>query len=192
MFSMRLLTMKAVILFLAILVFSSEGMSLRPPDTGQTKCYNDTGSEIPCPAQGEAFYGQDAQYDGPKPTYRDNGDGTISDLNTGLMWQKADSQNNTGRNWSSAKNYCDTSTTGNHLDWRLPSERELFSLVDFGRSDPAINPTYFPDCLASFYWSNDTASLYGMSSAWGVYFDDGTTQDTSQTESNYVRCVRTE
>lgn len=44
------------------------------PDTGQTKCYDNT-KEIPCPQPGEAFYGQDGNYQGPQPAYRDNGDG---------------------------------------------------------------------------------------------------------------------
>jgi hypothetical protein len=55
-------------------------------DTGQEKCYNNS-REITYPKPGEAFYGQDAQYQGIQPTYRDNGNGTITDLNTGLMWQ---------------------------------------------------------------------------------------------------------
>ncbi len=56
--------------------------------TGQTKCY-DNRREIAPPNPGEPFYGQDAQYPGIPPSYRDNGDETVSDLNTGLMWVKA-------------------------------------------------------------------------------------------------------
>ena len=56
-------------------------------DTGQEKCYDDS-QEIACPQTGEAFYGQDAQYQGVLPSYQDNGDGTVTDLNTDLMWQK--------------------------------------------------------------------------------------------------------
>jgi len=57
-------------------------------DTGQSRCYNNS-TEISCPEPGNPFYGQDAQYEGIVPSYRDNGDGTITDLNTGLMWSKA-------------------------------------------------------------------------------------------------------
>ena len=56
-------------------------------DTDQSACY-DNNREINTPVAGEAFYGQDAQHDGFQPSYRDNGDGTITDLNTGLIWQK--------------------------------------------------------------------------------------------------------
>jgi len=56
-------------------------------DTGQNRCY-DQSREIACPAKGAPFFGQDAQFQGVQPAYRDNGDGTVSDLNTGLMWQQ--------------------------------------------------------------------------------------------------------
>ena len=59
------------------------------PDTGQTLCYDDSDTII-CPEEGEAFYGQDAQITGNTPSYTDNGDGTITDNVTGLMWQKSD------------------------------------------------------------------------------------------------------
>ena len=57
-------------------------------DTGQTRCYNNSG-EIHYPETGKPFYGQDAQYEGNVMSYRDNGDGTVTDLNTGLVWSKA-------------------------------------------------------------------------------------------------------
>ena len=55
-------------------------------DTGQTTCYSDSGV-IAC-SQNGPFAGQDAQYEGSQPSYVDNGDGTVTDLNTGLMWQQ--------------------------------------------------------------------------------------------------------
>lgn len=55
-------------------------------DTAQTTCYDNT-RKIPCPESGEPFYGQDAQYQGTDFAFQDNGDGTATDLNTGLMWQ---------------------------------------------------------------------------------------------------------
>lgn len=57
------------------------------PDTGQTKCYNDT-IEIPCPAEGDPFYGQDAQYAGPNRSYTVLGGGkVVQDNVTGLVWE---------------------------------------------------------------------------------------------------------
>ncbi len=81
----------AAVMILAIVLSSTGGIlagqSYTVVDTGQTKCYDNT-KEIPCPQPGQPFYGQDAQYQGNQPAYRDNHDGTVSDLNTGLMWQK--------------------------------------------------------------------------------------------------------
>ncbi len=57
-------------------------------DTGQITCF-DTEVEIACPASGEAFYGQDAQHPGNAPAFTDNGDGTVTDEVTGLMWQQS-------------------------------------------------------------------------------------------------------
>ena len=56
-------------------------------DTGQSDCY-DNENVIICPEDGTPFFGQDAQHVGMQPAYIDNGDGTISDVNSGLMWQK--------------------------------------------------------------------------------------------------------
>ena len=96
-------------------------------DTGQTKCYNNT-SEIDCPDAGEAFYGQDGQYLGTSPSYRDNGDGTVTDLNTGLMW----TQQYYGKlSFDEGPEYTKTLKVGDYDDWRVPTIKELYSLMDF-------------------------------------------------------------
>ncbi len=64
-------------------------------DTGQTLSYNNQ-MEITAPGVGEAFYGQDANYSGNQPDYTDNGDGTVTDNVTGLMWQKSIDQDGDG------------------------------------------------------------------------------------------------
>ena len=55
-------------------------------DTGQTHIFSDRGQLLKLPKPGEPFFGQDAFYRRAKPSYRDNGDGTVTDLNTGLTW----------------------------------------------------------------------------------------------------------
>ena len=158
------------------------------PDTGITKCY-DAGAEIPCPQSGQPFYGQDAQYDGTQPAYRDNGDGTVTDLNTTLMWQQSD--DGTERTWQGAIDYCAALTfpSGGYSDWRLPDRRELMSIVDFGRVSPSVDTTYFPSCRSSYYWSsspNVNPSVY----AWYVYFYYGHVTKHYKTNTYSVRCVR--
>jgi hypothetical protein len=155
------------------------------PDTGQTKCYNNTG-EIPCPAPGEPFYGQDGNYQGPQPAYQVSPDGlVVTDLNTGLMWQRAD--DGVTRNWAAAISYCENLALGGHSDWHLPSRQELVSIVDYGRSYPAINPAF--SCENSYYWSGSTAAGY-PGYAWLVYCYGGYAYYYNEGDSYYVRCVR--
>ena len=109
-------------------------------DTGQQRCY-DNGLEIAYPKTGEPFFGQDAQYQGNQPSYRDNGDGTISDLVTGLMWQKDPGPKKTFDEAVAGASAC---RVGGYDDWRLPSIKELYSLILFSGEDIdpfAANPS---------------------------------------------------
>lgn len=101
-------------------------------DTGQSVGY-DAVREIPLPRQDERLYGQDAHYHGPPPAYRDNRDGTISDLNTGLMWTSAGAAKMT---WACAMEGAAECRSGGHRDWRLPTIKELYSLILFSGTDP--------------------------------------------------------
>ena len=106
-------------------------LTFRIADTGVEQFYDNT-SIIPKPKRGESFFGRDAQYRIIPPSYSDNGDGTITDNVTGLMWQKADSGR--GMDWEMALKYAENMTLGEHEDWRLPSAKELQSIVDYSRS----------------------------------------------------------
>ncbi len=156
------------------------------PDTGIEKCY-DNNVEIPCPEQGQPFYGQDAQYHGNKMAYQDNGDGTVTDLNTRLMWQQSD--DGVQREWQAACDYCSNLVFAGYSDWRIPTRRELFSIVDLGRYDPAINTDYFINAKSDWYWSGSSYANHS-DVAWGVNFYDGYVGWGSKTYGNYVRCVR--
>ncbi|MFG0252875.1 MAG: DUF1566 domain-containing protein [Phycisphaerales bacterium JB038] len=101
-------------------------------DTGQIRCYDER-TEIAFPEAGEAFFGQDAHYLGRQPGYRDNGDGTITDLNTGLMWQADPGEKRTYRQAVSGARRC---RTGGYKDWRLPTIKEVYSLILFSGTDP--------------------------------------------------------
>ncbi|MDQ7830795.1 MAG: DUF1566 domain-containing protein [Desulfovibrionaceae bacterium] len=158
----------------------------RLPDTGQTTCYDNT-EEIACPGPGQAFYGQDANYEGRPPAYRNNG-ATITDLVTGLIWQQAD--DGVARTWHEAATYCQDLDVGGYTDWRLPLIKELLSIVDAGRSAPAINPVFTSSSSSDIYWS---ATEYASSSgyAWGVNFYAGASVYNAKTlGGSKVRCVR--
>ena len=95
--------------------------------TKQTKFYNNT-TEISAPATGSAFYGQNALYTGNAPKYVNNGDGTVTDMVTGLMWQQTEDRTGDGAinfydklTYSEALAGAATCKTGGHTDWRLPT-----------------------------------------------------------------------
>ncbi len=96
--------------------------------TNQTAFYNNS-SEINAPNYGEAFYGQNAHFPGLSPSYLDNGDGSITDMNTGLMWQ-ADLPD-AKYTYEGALAYAENASIAGYTDWRLPSIKELYSLMDF-------------------------------------------------------------
>jgi hypothetical protein len=101
-------------------------------DTGQVRCYNNS-TEIEFPKVGAAFFGQDAQYTGNEPAYEDNGDGTVTDLNTGLMWQSDPGDKMTFKQAVAGAPKC---KLAGYTDWRLPTIKELYSLILFSGTDP--------------------------------------------------------
>ena len=116
--------------------------------------------------------------------FKDNGDGTITDTATGLMWQKETAGS---YDWQDAMNYCWDLDLAGHTDWRLPTVRELFSIVDYGRKTPAIDPVF--GTMPAWYWSFSTG-VNGSSQAWSVDFGFGFVGRNWKTDDHYVRAVR--
>ncbi len=149
-------------------------------DTGQTTLYTST-------------FGEDADYAVHPPAYTDNGDGTISDKVTGLMWQKIDGGEMT---WESATNYPASLSLGSYSDWRLPSCHELYSITMQGTVNPAINTNYFPATLAGYWWSRDiqvdnTGNVWVVNAGGGI--GNHAKSESSLmggTRKFHVRCVR--
>ncbi|SEM24258.1 Fibronectin type III domain-containing protein [Syntrophus gentianae] len=170
------------------------------PDTRQTACYDQNGTVITCPAQDQSL-AQDGSYDIPL-SYTDNGNGTVTDNNTGLIWQKRDD----GRryNWyrasgtyhktynPSSYNTCGQLLLGGYSNWRLPSKIELMTLVDYGisNSSPKINTTYFPDTKDDYLTVTSFAG--DIEKSWIVGFGNGGIAPTSKAKESSVRCVRGE
>ncbi len=125
-------------------------LSYKIVDTGVAAFYGNA-SAISMPKQGEAFFGQDAQYQVNKPSYTDNGDGAITDNVTGLMWQKEMGEMLT---YKEAFQRAKRLKLGGHHDWRVPTIKELYSLIQFtgsvkGQSAiyPFIDTKYFTQPL---------------------------------------------
>jgi len=117
-------------------------------------------------------------------SYTDNGDGTVTDNSTGLTWEKkTDANVDVNFTWQGALAYVAELNAMNggagfagHNDWRLPNIRELLSTVDYGRSNPPIDPAFGPTRGISnyaAYWSSTSWAGYQTGgSAWAVEFAD--------------------
>jgi hypothetical protein len=126
-----------------------------------------------------------APADGPARRYVASG-GTVLDAVTGLTWQQA--VDATGRTWVEARAYCaDLDLAGG--GWRLPSMKELQSLVDDSRASPAIDAEVFPDTPLDPFWTA-TRVVATPGSAWRVSFVHGYTYDASDYYPYLARCVR--
>lgn len=134
----RTLSPAALIPLLLCMTATAAAAATKIPDTGQNRCYNET-KAVACPDRAHDFFGQDAQYSGAQPAYRDNGDGTVTDRVTGLMWSKAVSPQKVGL--EEARQIAQKMRLGGYDDWRVPNIKELYSLIDFrgytGSADPA-------------------------------------------------------
>jgi hypothetical protein len=118
--------------------------------------------------------------------FTDNGDGTVTDSRTGLVWQKQD--DGTTKTWKNAITYCEGLTLGGQSDWRLPNVKELKTIVDNSKKFLAIDTTYFPNTQGSYWSSSSFASSSNF--AWFVHFSNGYVNELQKTNTYYVRCVR--
>jgi len=107
------------------------------------------------------------------PRFTDNGDDTVTDNNTKLIWSK--NANLCGwKNWKEARSYCAGLTLAGHSDWRLPIISEIRSIVDKNQFDPALPPgNPFMNVQSYNYWSSTTADPCGPNCAWLVCMYNG-------------------
>ena len=130
---------------------------LRLPDTGETTKYTTS-------------YGEDADYTNNPPFFIVNGDGTVTDTVTGLMWQQTDGGEMTIEN---ARNYVDSLNLGGYTDWRLPNAFEGFSILNEQHANPALDPAVFSLTNAEYWWTsdrqvNDSTKIWVTNSGGGV------------------------
>lgn len=186
------------------------------PDTGQTKCYNES-AEITCPSPGQDYYGQDANYTINQPSYTKL-DATgnslpdsatswamVKDNFTGLVWENKTAD---GSIHDMSKTYTfndaqnvfivqlNSSKFGGYSDWRMPTRDELRFIVDFSKvGAPAINVGYFPNTKSGNYWSSSLYTgdegyvTYG-NYAWTLQFSTGILISSEKSGLRYVRAIR--
>ena len=147
--------------------------------------------------------------------YTDNGDGTISDARTGLMWMQCSyGQTYDGGDTNSDGIICEGSPTFGswqqafawaadsnanvdygYNDWRLPNIKELGSIVDFGSAIPAINQSIFPNTSTGSYWTSTPSKALDVDSnddtqSASIWFHTGDHGLNKRTANLYLRLVR--
>ena len=177
-------------------VIGGGGKSASVPKTGQTTSYGtrDDGAL----KKGVAW---------PTPRFTDNGNGTVTDNLTGLIWMKNTSSYDSDI-WTNALGTCNSLASPTpHLgltdgskagDWRLPNIWELQSLVDYERIGPALpagHPLKNVQSTAggpfSYYWSSTTNWAFARGLfAWVVNFHMGSGDPNEKINLGYVWCVR--
>ena len=186
----RFLVFFSTVMFVLCL-YVSAGWSQDAPapvaHTGQTTSYH-TGDNADV-GQGVAW---------PDPRFTDNGDGTVTDNLTGLIWMQ--NANCWGQKiWSDAFSMVEALNSGSelcagysgeHADWRLPHIKELEALVDAGRANPSLPADHlFSGVQSSNYWSS-TTNANNTTNAWLVYLDYGSVYSSGKSDGHYVWPVR--
>jgi len=122
----------------------------------------------------------------------------VSDNVTGLAWQGGPAGRSGGNcsagsadwlNWQGAIAYCDALEWGGYSDWYLPNVTELRGIVDNHRVSPSIDTSVFPETPLSLFWSSSSYAA-DPSSAWHVYFVNGSVYNVDKGNGSNVRCVR--
>ena len=189
---MRILPHAALLLIVGATASRAQDMTYPVVDTMQDACFDLLGEAVDCPAEGEALYGQDAQYSRLPASYTDNGDGTVLDNNTTLVWQQTPPDDRL--QYLDAIAFCGALDLGGRTNWRVPSIKELYSLADNrgellspeeGEPTPYIDTSIFdfeyPQGQMAFagqYWSS-TLYVKGPvqngrnQAAFGFNFADG-------------------
>ena len=158
--------------------------------SGQTVCWDAGGNVVAC-----ADTGQDANVYGTAKSYTDNGNDTVTDNQTGLIWQKYDQAVKT---WANALTYCNDLNLGGSTSWHLPTILEGISMFDYACASAGGS------CQSDFQntaldWTNtgDTGSFWtsttrtdDTANAYYLYAGYGNASNYDKTASNYVRCVR--
>ena len=113
---------------------------------------------------------------------------TYTDEKAGLIWQDDVAAENVKGYWDDALEYCDNLRLNKHRDWRLPTVRELYTLIDLNADDPAAIEQ-LAHVASGDYWSGSVC-VSDLADAWLVYFEDGVVNHYSKTRKRHIRCVR--
>lgn len=173
------LLLYALLFFLELLAVSDPRCSLGVPKTGQMRKYISSDD-------GDLRIGKPW----PKPRYKENKNGTVTDRLSGLTWTRNADKANGVVDWEQAVSGATACADGGFTDWRLPNRNELESLVDLGRYHPALPEGHpFTGVQSSYYWTSTTPAN-NDDHAWVIHFYIGMMTHDDKGGSHYVWYVR--
>ncbi|MEA1954573.1 MAG: DUF1566 domain-containing protein [Campylobacterota bacterium] len=113
----------------------------------------------------------------------------VKDPKTNLIWEDNMHVSEVKITQIKARSYCSQLALGSFNDWRLPTLKELQSIVDYKRYKPAIVKEFKHVNRDTLYWSS-TPYVKSSDEFWGISFKDGSSSNASEIYDRYVRCVR--
>lgn len=189
---------RGVVLMAVLLasVQTSRAATVQLPKTGQTLCYDTAGAVIDCVGTGQDGEIQ-AGVAWPDPRFTDNGDGTVTDHVTGLIWLKDAGCVAVGVSWTNGlgaardlhSGQCGLTDGSVAGDWRMPNTAEMESLIDISQADPAL-PAVSPFFDIQYgYWTSTTLPVATMNAEW-IPLDTGMLLGKDKTQFGSVWPVR--
>jgi hypothetical protein len=195
---LRLVVHQVVLLVVLSAQAAASAAVIELPQTGQKTCYDEAGA----PLDSCAGTGQDGELQmgvpATEPRFHDNGNGTVTDTFTGLVWLK-NAMCFQRKSWLNALTLANTLSSGQcgltdnsaAGDWRLPNSLELESLIDISKLNPAL-PTGHPfiNVMPSGYWTSTTNAFHTYRARY-VYIPSGAVNGSDKTNpSHYLWPVR--
>ena len=134
----------------------------------------------------------------PSPRFTNNGDGTVTDNLTGLVWSQdantpgpAACSPGVTKRWQASLDHAACLNSNNYLgynDWKLPNKVEMLSLIDYGRSSPALSAGHpFTNVQLGGYWTSTTEVSYNNRGAWVVLMSNGGLSNGSAKDIHSMR-----
>lgn len=196
-----LLTIGMIGLFISGCYHDLRSDQLTYTNTLKQPTMNDSGSinHAPCPTPktgqrrrlmpGDDGYLRAGEF-WPVPRFVENGNGTVTDQLTGLVWTRNANQANGTSDWEQAVSGAGACKEGGYTDWRLPNRFEMESLLDLDRFNPALpegNP--FKEVQPSYYWTS-TTTANSDDDAWVIHFYIGFVAKDDKAGTHHVWYVR--
>ncbi|RLA83887.1 MAG: hypothetical protein DRG78_02995 [Epsilonproteobacteria bacterium] len=151
--------------------------------TGQINSYDENGT-IDNSVEDDNFYskGLDRNFT------RDDANEIVTDNSLRVDWQDNNDTNAENKTWDDSVSYCDNLILNGDDDWRLPTRKEFFLILNKNNYNPALE-NVFINHNVSTYWTS-TKDANDNTKAWKIYIEYGRNLSKDITTTSNVKCIR--